>query len=257
MVFKNNNIVKPTIEQLSICEVSETGDIYTIAYDTENTANCITYSVQNQIECIIFNRDEKRYCYVFKDSIEKANALFNTNYTEEGWYLVDFAANSVQAFNGELEITYAKMLDYAVLSPTYFSLLMKNYVPLKNGNAVKLLTKNKCCKEDISVLPVLQKKLVTENGIYYADSGYCGLERISVQVPERIPILKDIRIIENGEYVVEEGYDGFNKVNVKIVTGGVIDLANVPEVESIENPTENSSVMVKCDGQYYLLLKEN
>ena len=31
MVLKNNGIIKPTPEQLSICEVNETGDIYTLA----------------------------------------------------------------------------------------------------------------------------------------------------------------------------------------------------------------------------------
>ena len=39
--------------------------------------------------------------------------------------------------------------------------------------------------------------------------------------------------------------------------GGAIDLANVPEVESIDNPTETSPAMVRYQDQLYLLIKEN
>ena len=40
-------------------------------------------------------------------------------------------------------------------------------------------------------------------------------------------------------------------------SGGVIDLANIEEVESIDNPTESSPTAVKYDGEIYILVKEN
>jgi hypothetical protein len=39
--------------------------------------------------------------------------------------------------------------------------------------------------------------------------------------------------------------------------GGVIDLANIPEVDSIDNPTAASPTAVKYDGEIYLLVEDN
>lgn len=38
--------------------------------------------------------------------------------------------------------------------------------------------------------------------------------------------------------------------------GGAIDLANIPVVDSIENPTESSPSAVKYNGEIYLLVEE-
>ena len=38
--------------------------------------------------------------------------------------------------------------------------------------------------------------------------------------------------------------------------GGVIDLANIPVVDSIDNPTEASPTAVRYNGEIYLLVKE-
>lgn len=41
-----------------------------------------------------------------------------------------------------------------------------------------------------------------------------------------------------------------------IGVGGGIDLANIPEVDTIDNPTESSPSAVKYNGEIYLLIKE-
>lgn len=49
----------------------------------------------------------------------------------------------------------------------------------------KLLTAGKVCHEDIVILPVLQSKTVTENGVVVPDSGYVGLNHVVVNIPEK------------------------------------------------------------------------
>jgi hypothetical protein len=38
---------------------------------------------------------------------------------------------------------------------------------------------------------------------------------------------------------------------------GPINLTNIPDVESIDNPSEESTTVVKYQGEIYLLVKEN
>ena len=51
--------------------------------------------------------------------------------------------------------------------------------------------------------------------------------------------------------------NGFSVVNVAVKSsggsGGAIDLSNIPEVDSNENPTDTSPTAVICDGEIYLL----
>ena len=38
---------------------------------------------------------------------------------------------------------------------------------------------------------------------------------------------------------------------------GAIDLSEIPEVDSLDNPTEESPTAVRCDGEIYILVKED
>ena len=233
MIFKNKKIPKPTAEQISLMHANSEGDLFVIAYDTENENNRVIYSVQNQIERIIFSRNSKNYCYVFQSSISNANAMFGTDYGEEGWYEVDFETLSATQFLGDLQISEKELYDYGLCSPTYFCLLMQNYIPLNNQNAVKLLTKQKLCKHDLTVLPVLQKKSVNQNGVVMPDGGYCGLEKVTVDIPERIPILQDKTVVKNQIVTADSGYDGLGQVTVNVVSGGAINLSEIPEAHHL------------------------
>lgn len=48
----------------------------------------------------------------------------------------------------------------------------------------RLLTKDKVCRENINIIPSLQEKSVTENGIVVPDSGFVGLNKVTVDVAE-------------------------------------------------------------------------
>lgn len=47
----------------------------------------------------------------------------------------------------------------------------------------RLLTKDKVCRENIDIIPSLQEKSVTANGIVVPDSGFVGLNKVTVNVP--------------------------------------------------------------------------
>lgn len=255
MVFKSKQILKPTAEQIAIMNLDSSGKVYTIAQNTVN-GNRVVYSIKNEIECLIFVQDDKNYTYIFSESLEKANERFGTEYTEEGWYVVNSSQTSATEFVGTLEISETEMIQYSIYASAYFMLLSQDYIPLDNGGMVKLLTEGKQCKNDITVIPLLQKKDTTENGLIIADDGYCGLESVNVNV---VPPLQEKTAIANGEYVPDEGYYGLSKVSVCMTASGqAIDLANVVEVdeEVINNPTEDNPIVVKHDGQLYLLIKE-
>lgn len=47
----------------------------------------------------------------------------------------------------------------------------------------RLLTKDKVCRENIDIIPVLQQKTATANGTVVPDSGYVGLSKVVVSTP--------------------------------------------------------------------------
>lgn len=81
-------------------------------------------------------------------------------------------------------------------------------------------------KKDIT----LQTKIIEENGDVVADTGFDGLEKVTVAVPEKT--LKDIEFTENGTYTPDDTFDGYDSV-----------LVNVPT-------TETKELRVTTNGEY-------
>lgn len=56
-------------------------------------------------------------------------------------------------------------------------------IKLTDKNGITLNTKDTYCTEDIGVKPKLQSKTVATNGVVQPDTGYCGLENVTVAIP--------------------------------------------------------------------------
>ena len=54
---------------------------------------------------------------------------------------------------------------------------------ISDKNGVVLNTKSKYCLKDITVKPALQAKTATANGDISPDDGYCGLEKVTINIP--------------------------------------------------------------------------
>lgn len=254
-IFKKKGIIVPTAEHLRLTQADETSSTYLIALDVENKTSFVRYSVQNSINRIEYENDGKIYCYFFKDALQKANEYFNTDCITEGWYLTDFNLKTVEKYDDDLLISDEQWETYGIYAPTLFCLLTKDYYPLRS-NLVKLFTKQKYCENELRVVPILQRRVITQNGTYIPDSGYCGIGTAIVSIPEREISLQEKTAVKNGVVTADDDYDGLSKVTVQVQSSEAIDLSKIVEVESIENPTEDDPIIVKYDGQLYLLVKE-
>jgi hypothetical protein len=68
-----------------------------------------------------------------------------------------------------------------------------------------------------SAEPTLQEKTITANGTYTPDSGYDGLSKVVVSVPETVPTLQEKSVTPTKsaqEVTPDSGYDGLSKVSV-------------------------------------------
>ena len=101
------------------------------------------------------------------------------------------------------------------------SFVSENPYTMKSADAMVIPISGKYCTEDITVIPALQNKTVTENGTVSADEGYAGLGSVSVAVPETVPKLQEKTVTANGEVTPDEGYDGLSKVTVQTESSGI------------------------------------
>lgn len=89
-------------------------------------------------------------------------------------------------------------------------------------------------KKDIT----LQTKIIEENGDVVADTGFDGLEKVTVAVPEKT--LKDMEFTENGTYTPDDTFDGYGSV-----------LVNVPTTETEELEVTTNGEYVAETGKAY------
>lgn len=89
-------------------------------------------------------------------------------------------------------------------------------------------------KKDIT----LQTKIIEENGDVVADTGFDGLEKVTVAVPEKT--LKDVEFTENGNYSPDDTFDGYGSVHV-----------NVPATEIEELEVTVNGEYTAEDGKAY------
>lgn len=99
-----------------------------------------------------------------------------------------------------------------------------------NKPNVTLATEGTYCENDIKVSAKLQTKTATANGDITPDDGYCGLEKVVVNVPATPTQEKTATITENGttEITPSAGKDGISKVTATV---------NVPQAVPIEVST--------------------
>lgn len=86
---------------------------------------------------------------------------------------------------------------------------------IENKNGLVLATENKYCTHDLEVVPKLEDKTFTENGVYPVSDGHAGYGEITVDVQ---PNLEPLNVTEFGQYTLspsEEAY-GFSDVAVNL-----------------------------------------
>lgn len=97
--------------------------------------------------------------------------------------------------------------------------------------------------------PALAQILARTNGVYNAPSGYDGIEKVTVNVPQTgYHIGKTVS--ENGVYAAsDDGADGFSSVSVN-VTPEVIDLNNQPTTKELPAEYQEVEYLTLSGTQY-------
>lgn len=130
---------------------------------------------------------------------------------------------------------------------------VKNVEYTTNGSKTITPSSGKAISQvnvQVNVQPKLQEKSTNKNGDVVADSGYDGLSKVSVNVPEKVPTLQDKTITENGTYSADNGYDGLGNVTVNVESEGGIDTsdATVTENDMPQGVTAYGKEGVKITG---------
>lgn len=105
-----------------------------------------------------------------------------------------------------------------------------------NKPVVTLATEGTYCENDIQVSANLQEKIVTANGEVTPDAGYCGIKKVTVNVPATPTQEKTATITENGttEATPDSG-KALSKVTI---------ITNIPQAVPIEISTADEMTAV-------------
>lgn len=105
-----------------------------------------------------------------------------------------------------------------------------------NKPVVTLATEGTYCENDIQVSAKLQEKIVTTNGDVTPDAGYCGIKKVTVNVPATPTQEKTATITENGTTeVTPDSGKALSKVTIA---------TNVPQAVPIEISTADEMTAV-------------
>lgn len=95
-------------------------------------------------------------------------------------------------------------------------------VSITNKNGVTLKTQGTYCSENVKVTLKLQAKTATENGDVVPDNGYCGLEKVTVNVPTTLQA-KTVTPTKSKQTIKpDSNYDGLSQVTVNAIPDNYI-----------------------------------
>ena len=86
-----------------------------------------------------------------------------------------------------------------------------------NKPNVTLATEGTYCENDIKVSAKLQTKTATANGDITPDGGYCGLEKVTVNVAPKLQTKTATPTTAQQDITPDANYDGLSKVTVEAI----------------------------------------
>ena len=120
-------------------------------------------------------------------------------------------------------------------------------INIKKSTGVRLLTKDKICRENIDVVPTLEEKSVTSNGTYTAGSGYAGFKSVVVNVPGGVSAF-DYQIIKGSSFNIDGAALGLSEVDA--VNSSIVSVSSSAEgvlsAEHTDDPGQYEDWTITC-----------